>query len=126
MHWEVKTRSGFVVRDPDGAAVAAVTLGEVRLIAHIGPLRITEPAEVVAIVRHPDCVGFAYGTRAGHPVSGEEAFLVTRTHDGAVTLQLRSLTAPPRGKWRVAFPLALIAQRFYRRRYLRALHQPAG
>jgi len=121
MHWAVKTRSGFVIRDLAGAEVTEVALGQVRLIARIGPFRITEPAEVVAIVRETDCVGFAYGTHAGHPVSGEEAFLVSRAPDGTVHLQLRSLTAAPRGKWRAAFALALIAQRFYRRRYLRAL-----
>ena len=30
------------------------------------------------------------------------------------------------GPWRVGVPLLLVAQRWYRRRYLRALRQPAG
>jgi uncharacterized protein (UPF0548 family) len=35
---------------------------------------------------------------------------------------LRSLTRPGRGRWRLAFPGVLVAQRWYRSRYLRALH----
>jgi uncharacterized protein (UPF0548 family) len=38
-----------------------------------------------------------------------------------VFLTLRSLTRPARGRWRLAFPAILIAQRWYRFRYLRAL-----
>jgi uncharacterized protein (UPF0548 family) len=91
------------------------------LRARIGPLTITEPVTVVALVDEPDRSGFAYGTRDGHPVRGEEAFVVHRAADGSVHLTLRSLTARPRGWWLPAYPFALIAQRVYRRRYLRAL-----
>jgi hypothetical protein len=37
-----------------------------------------------------------------------------------VSLTLRSLTRPAPGRWRPVFPLLLVAQRLYRRRYLRA------
>ncbi|MFC7876218.1 DUF1990 family protein [Isoptericola sp. NPDC057391] len=57
----------------------------------------------------------------GHPVSGEEAFIVHRDDDGTVRLTLRALTRPGRGLWRALFPAILVAQRLYRRRYLRAL-----
>jgi uncharacterized protein (UPF0548 family) len=57
----------------------------------------------------------------GRPVSGEEAFIVHRGDDGRVELTLRSLTRPASGRWRAAFPALLIAQRWYRRRYLAAL-----
>jgi uncharacterized protein (UPF0548 family) len=46
---------------------------------------------------------------------------VHRSPDGAVWLTLRSLTRASRGRWRLAFPALLIAQRWYRFRYLRAL-----
>jgi uncharacterized protein (UPF0548 family) len=46
---------------------------------------------------------------------------VHRSPDGAVWLTLRSLTRPAPGPWRLAFPAILIAQRWYRFRYLRAL-----
>jgi uncharacterized protein (UPF0548 family) len=46
---------------------------------------------------------------------------VHRTPDGTIWLTLRSLTRPARGNWRFAFPAILVAQRWYRRRYRRAL-----
>jgi uncharacterized protein (UPF0548 family) len=76
---------------------------------------------VVAVVDWPTRCGFAYGTLDGHPVSGEEAFIVHRGGDGEVWLTLRSLTRPSRDGWRWVFPVLLVAQRYYRRRYRRAL-----
>lgn len=117
--WGVKTRSGFSV---DGPPVVRVGRGErYWLVARVGPARIREPVEVVAVVEEGDRYGFAYGTLEGHPVVGEEAFVVHRSPDGAVWFTLRSLTRSPRGRWRWAFPAALVAQRWYRRRYLRSL-----
>jgi hypothetical protein len=46
---------------------------------------------------------------------------VHRTADGVVHLTLRSLTRAGTGTWRPLFPLLLVAQRWYRRRYRRAL-----
>ncbi len=117
--WVVKTRSGFVV---DPSPDHDVTVGErcwIRL--RLGPVGIREPVEVVVVTAEPARRGFAYGTLHGHPVSGEEAFIVHRSADHDVWFTLRSLTRAPRGRWRVAFPIALVAQRFFRRRYQRAL-----
>ncbi|GAA0501514.1 hypothetical protein Ade02nite_93910 [Paractinoplanes deccanensis] len=119
MQWQVKRRSGFTVLPAARATEGAHYL----LTAHIGPLRIREPVRVVAVVDRPDRRGFAYGTEHGHPVSGEEAFIAHRTPDGRVWLTLRSLTRPAQGAWGWAFPVLLLAQRAYRRRYLRALRQ---
>jgi uncharacterized protein (UPF0548 family) len=96
------------------------------IVAHVGPLRIREPVQVVAVVDEPDRKGFAYSTFAGHPIRGEEAFLVERRTDGSVWLTIRSLTHPAPGLRRAAYPVALLAQRFYRRCYLRALCEPVG
>jgi uncharacterized protein (UPF0548 family) len=114
--WGVKTRSGFAV-EPTGRVAPDA---EPWLVAEVGPLRVREPVRVVAVVATPDRCGFAYGTLPGHPVSGEEAFVVSRAPDGTVSLTLRSLTRPARGRWRWAFPMLLVAQAAYRRRYLRA------
>jgi uncharacterized protein (UPF0548 family) len=121
MTWEVKTRSGFAVASTGGTTHVEAGV-DYRLTASLGPFRLREPVRVVAVVEQPDRVGFAYGTLAGHPVSGEEAFIVHQDPDGAVWLTLRSLTRPARGRWRLVFPAALIAQRWYRARYVRALH----
>ena len=94
--------------------------GRYTLVAHVGPVTVREPVAVVQVVREPDRCGFSYGTLHGHPVSGEEAFIAHRTADGRVWITVRSVTRPARGRWRWAFPALLVAQRIYRRRYLRA------
>lgn len=80
-----------------------------------------EPVEVVGVVDEVDRKGFAYQTLAGRPIRGEEAFVVDRRPDGSVWLTVRSLTQPAAGMRRMVYPFALVAQVFYRRRYLRAL-----
>jgi uncharacterized protein (UPF0548 family) len=121
--WGIKTRSGFTVLPDDGlAAERPVRLGRrYWLVAHLGSLRVKEPIQVVAVIEEPDRKGFAYGTLVGHPVSGEEAFIVERRTDGSVWFTVRSATRPPAGRWWVAQPVVMLAQRCYRRRYLRAL-----
>lgn len=117
LRWKVKTASGFSV-DTAGP----VSPGDrVDVKVHLPGLAITEPVEVIAVVGEADRVGFAYRTLPGHPVSGEEAFIVHR-HGDDVVLTIRSLTrAAPQQPWRALYPLLLVAQRIVRRRYLRAL-----
>ncbi|MEQ4206275.1 DUF1990 domain-containing protein [Actinopolymorpha sp. B9G3] len=103
---------------PDATVVAGARYW---LIAHLGPLRIHEPVQVIAVVDEPHRKGFAYGTLTGHPVSGEEAFLVDRGPDGSTWLTVRSLTQPSIGTSRATYPLLPVAQYLYSRRYLRSL-----
>jgi uncharacterized protein (UPF0548 family) len=119
--WGVKTRSGFTVHPVAGAGVRVSEGADFWLVAALGPFRVREPVRVVAVVEQPDRCGFAYGTLEGHPVSGEEAFIVHRRADGDVLLTLRSLTRQSRGGWRLVFPALLVVQRWYRARYIRAL-----
>lgn len=121
LSWTVKTRSGFAVEPGSGSDPGVRHGADYWLVASVGPLRIREPARVVAVVDRPDRCGFAYGTLEGHPVSGEEAFVLHRDDGGLVRLTLRSVTAPGAGRWRAAFPAVLVAQRWYRGRYARAL-----
>ncbi|NKG22520.1 DUF1990 family protein [Paeniglutamicibacter terrestris] len=117
LEWGVKTASGFSV-----SSSAAVTPGDrIEVTAELFGLRILEPVEVVVVVKEVDRVGFSYRTLPGHPVSGEEAFIVSR-HGDAVHITIRSLTrAAPQQPWRALYPLLLIVQQIVRRRYLRAL-----
>jgi uncharacterized protein (UPF0548 family) len=117
--WQLKIRSGFVVEAADGD-VTARSGARYELAVRVGPLTIREPVRVVAVVGEPERCGFSYGTLPGHPVSGEEAFVAHRSPDGRVWLTIRSLTRPADNGWRWVFPALLIAQRFYRGRYLRA------
>ncbi|WP_237759831.1 DUF1990 family protein [Arthrobacter alpinus] len=117
LRWKVKTRSGFTVDTP-----GPVSEGErVNVTASFLGVKVVEPVEVVAVVAAADRVGFSYRTLPGHPVSGEEAFIVHRIGD-EVYLTIRSLTrAAPQQPWRILFPVLLVFQKLVRRRYLRAL-----
>ena len=121
--WGIKMRSGFRVVGPDGVrsdGQVVVPGSRHWLIAAIGPLHIREPVQIVSITTDPDRCGFAYGTLTGHPVSGEESFMVTRDGHDNVSLTIRSVSAPA-GWWRLAFPGVVVSQWLYRRRYFRAL-----
>lgn len=104
LSWGVKTRSRFTA-----------------MSCRQRWIRVREPAEIIATVATSNRAALAYGTLEGHPVSAEEAFIVSRDDDGNVSLTLRSLTRAGRGHWRGLFPLTLTAQRIYRCRHLRAL-----
>jgi len=117
LRWRVKTASGFMVSSED-----TVSPGDrVTVTARVLGVTVVEPVQVVSVVEGPERTGFAYRTLPGHPVSGEEAFVVHRSGD-EVHLTIRSLTrAAPQQPWRAVYPLLRIAQLIARRRYLRAL-----
>ncbi|HYO86257.1 MAG TPA: DUF1990 domain-containing protein [Dermatophilaceae bacterium] len=96
--WGIKTRSGFSVMVGSNDELRVVPGQDRVLAARVGPCTLREPVRVVDVVNGPDRRGFAYGTRLGHPVSGEEAFIVHRASDGGVWLTLRSLTRAGRGR----------------------------
>ena len=117
LKWGIKTRSGFTVTPDERVAAGDRPI----IMAHPFGLAVREPVEVVEVVETRDRVGFAYRTLPGHPVSGEEAFIVHRDGE-AVILTVRSLTrAGAQWGWRTAYPALLMAQRVARRRYFRAL-----
>lgn len=117
LRWKVKTASGFSVDTAEPVAPGQ----RVGVTARMFGIKVHEPVEVVAVVQQPDRVGFAYKTLPGHPVNGEEAFIVHRAGD-QVLLTIRSLTrAAAQQPWRALFPILLLAQLVVRRRYLRAL-----
>lgn len=110
--WGIKRRAGFRVSDESVAVGDDVTLR-----FGIAGLGIREPVRVVAIVDEPNRRGFSYGTLPGHPIRGEESFVVERDELGGVWLVLRSFSRPATGAWALAYPLLLIAQRVFVRRY---------
>ncbi len=118
LRWRVKTRSGFRVDTGRPVSPADRLQITVRLLG----LRVVEPVEVVAVVDEPDRVAFSYRTRPGHPLHGEEAFILKHGTDGGIRFTVRSLSRPAQqGPWRALSPAVRIAQRIAHARYLRAL-----
>lgn len=117
LRWGMLRGAGLGVRvdaDSDIAAVDAVA--RVRL----GVL--SAPCRVVYVVSEPDRRGFAYGTLAGHPESGEELFSVRYDPaDETVYAQVRAFSRPATWWIRAAGPLGRLAQRTIAKRYLRAV-----
>ncbi|KQO65045.1 DUF1990 family protein [Curtobacterium sp. Leaf261] len=91
------------------------------LTMHAYGRTVQAPVRVVAVYDEPDRKGFAYGTLDGHPVSGEESFVVERTTDGSVWLQIRQFSQPASRKWALAAPLLKREQRRMAEAYLQAL-----
>lgn len=150
LHWEVKIRSGFDIEvnaSADGADRAdragraepradvdaradGVRPGraprvepgqEPTIRVRLGPLRLPEPSRVIDVFEAEDRCGFTYGTKPGHPITGEESFILLRTAADRVFLVLRSVSRAGLGIWRLGEPFVRLAQVIYRRRYGRAL-----
>lgn len=91
----------------------------------IGPVGITAPCEVVWCSDTPDRIGFAYGTRQGHPECGEESFMVEMDGKGAVWFAVHAFSRPGRWYTRLAGPVVPVFQRAYARRCGKVLRRLA-
>lgn len=114
--WRTHRRAGL--RVPPGTAEPAPGV-EVRL--RVGPLG--APCRVIWSVRERDRVGFAYGTLRGHPVRGEESFVIDRLVDGSVRFTVAAYSKPAAWYLRAAGPLGRVGQRLMAVRYGRALRR---
>ncbi|MFC4497139.1 DUF1990 family protein [Streptomyces ovatisporus] len=81
-----------------------------------GALRLHAPCRVVWTVAEDRRAGWAYGTLPGHPVRGEEAFVVSRDADGTVWLEVLAFSRPVSWFTVAAGPLLPVFQRWYARR----------
>ena len=115
--------NGETVFASDGAAFV-VPGDTARLRIPFGPFRVVAPARVVYVIDEVRRKGFAYGTLAGHPESGEEAFIVEQTDDGSVWLEIRSISRPANAFWWMVYPVLRFSQNFYTKRYFRSLSGP--
>jgi uncharacterized protein (UPF0548 family) len=113
MSWRMHTGAGLRVT----ASAARVEEGGV-VRCRLGPLRI--PCRVVWVLDGPDECGFGYGTLPGHPESGEEAFVVSRS-EGLVRLRVRAYSRPGLLVTRLAGPVGRWGQRVMIGRYADAL-----
>lgn len=118
LHWEVKIRSGFDI-DADSPRVEAGQ--EPTIYVRLGPFRLPEPVRVIDVFESETRRGFTYATKPGHPITGEESFILVHTPEDRVFLVLRSVSRAGMGIWCLGDPFVRLAQIIYRRRYSRAL-----
>lgn len=91
-----------------------------------GPVYLSVPCEVVWVERSPTRIGFGYGTLAGHPFRGEEAFVVERDDAGDLWFVVTAFSVPDRWWVRAAGPLTVVGQRLYLRVLARGARRIAG
>jgi uncharacterized protein (UPF0548 family) len=78
---------------------------------------------VVYVVDEVARRGFAYGSLPGHPLTGEEAFVVGLQADGSVVFTVTSYSRPGSLLTRLAGPVLPVFQRLSAGRYLRAVER---
>ncbi|MFF8382582.1 DUF1990 family protein [Streptomyces kanasensis] len=120
--WRMHRASGARVHTDAVRAAPGVRL---RVAVGVGRFVYAVPCEVVRTVSEERRVGFAYGTLAGHPECGEEAFVVELRSDGTVWFVVTAFSRPARWYTRLAGPLVPVAQRWYARRLGRTLRKVA-
>ena len=118
MSWQMHERAGMGVATDFPIAVPGAS---VLLTIGRPPVAVTAPCRVIYQVSDQQRQGFAYGTLPGHPVSGEEYFVVTRDWDHRVVFTVRAFSRPATAAARLGAPVTGIAQGLATRRYLHAL-----
>ncbi|MEU9859310.1 DUF1990 domain-containing protein [Streptomyces sp. NPDC047971] len=121
--WRMHRASGARVHSE---AVRAEAGAFVEVSIGLGPVRLAAPCEVIWTAYEEDRVGFAYGTRTGHPERGEESFLVDLHDDGSVWFTVTAFSRPAAWHTRLAGRLVPVLQHAYARRLGRVLQRLAG
>jgi uncharacterized protein (UPF0548 family) len=111
--WRMHEAMGVRVQASAPRATAGVT---VLTRPGVGPLRLAAPCRVIWAEETPRRAGFGYGTMRGHPLRGEEAFVVTLDPDNRVWFDIRSFSRPARWYVRLASPAVPLLQRAYAHR----------
>jgi uncharacterized protein (UPF0548 family) len=116
MSWELHRAAGMVTATSESAVRVGVTIVNA---APIGPLAVVAPCRVVTVIDTSRAHGFVYATLPGHPLIGEEEFVVSTADGGRWCFAIRFVSRPVGiAGW---FPaLARAGQRAVNRRYLAA------
>ena len=85
----------------------------VTLSLGVGRFSLQAPCEVVWAADEPRLKGFAYGTLAGHPERGEEAFFVEWAEDDGVWLTITAFSVGVTWYTRIAGPMVPVLQNVY-------------
>ncbi|MGV0815453.1 DUF1990 domain-containing protein [Mycolicibacterium boenickei] len=112
LRWGMQRGAGLRVQ----ATAESAAVGT-ELVVRIGP--IPAPCRVVYVLDETDRRGFAYGTLAGHPESGEELFSVRYDPaTDAVHAEVVAFSRPATWWSRLGGPVTRLLQRVVTRRYL--------
>lgn len=116
--WRAQTGAGMALAvDGPVAPDRTVVLGLGR------PLTLVIPCRVVWTLREERRRGFAYGTLPGHPVIGEESFVLELDASDQVWLSIRAFSRPRHTLVSLLGPAAPAIQRFFVRRYAAAIRR---
>lgn len=112
LRWGMQRGAGLRVQATSESAAVGT-----ELIVRIGP--VPAPCRVVYVLDEDDRRGFAYGTLAGHPESGEELFSVRYDPaTDAVHAEVAAFSRPATWWSRLGGPVTRLLQRVVTRRYL--------
>lgn len=116
--WRLHERAGLRVQ----ASESPLREGSVVLMRlGLGRASVQIPCRVAYVIDEPLQRGFAYGTLPGHPEAGEERFLLSRSSDGSITIDITAFSRPASRLARIGGPLTRRVQESMTARYLRAL-----
>lgn len=115
--WDLHRRAGLRLR-PDSATpqVGADFSAGLPLLV----VTMWVPCRVVWVRDDRSSYGYGYGTRRGHPESGEEAFTVSMAGDGTVWFTLRAFSRPASRLARLGGPVTAWLQDHLTDRYVDA------
>lgn len=126
--WELQRKAGLRVR-----AESDVVVPGTRVVSGFGagPFRIEAPCEVVWVRRPiagdgPQSAGFGYGTLPGHPVRGEEAFVISIDEEGMVTIEITAFGVPSNWFYAAGGAITRRARARITSRYIRSAQELAA
>ncbi len=117
VEWRPHRAAGVLVYPHDAPLTTGTT---VALALPLVGVHALAACRIVAVVREGSRFGFAYGTVAGHPERGEEAFVVERDGD-AVRFRITAVSKPADPLARIGSPVTRLVQRRVTRAYLEGL-----
>lgn len=121
MSWQLHADSGLDVAASDDRAEPGVVLVATY---RFGLIPIRTRCRVLYVIADERRRGFAYGTLPGHPLRGEERFIIDQRRDGTVLFTVRSFAEPAGVLPRLGGPITAAVRRKINQRYLDAACRP--
>ena len=105
--------SGRAIRSGDSVIV---TLGSTSFALAV-------PCRIIKVIDDDHRWGFSYGTLPGHPVQGEESFVVSRSATGDVRFEITAISRPGLALVRLMGPIGRTGQSLATRGYQHSLQR---